>query len=126
MQHLSKTVSQWGKQQVSNLQQLEKDAGVFCGWNGCQWMPLLLSVQAQKLCSSTRDFFFLSKLIAVVIKMITGKRQLLILRGVCLSLRDSGRSSSVDSRGTLSLIRDICVRYFVTFILSAGEKNREI
>lgn len=51
-------------------------------------------VQAQKIIS------VFSRLIPVVIKMIIGKRQVLVLWGLCLSLRSSGRSAVVDSRGT--------------------------
>jgi len=50
------------KQEVLKLQQLERDAGAFCGWVGCQWLVLLLSVQVQTLCLSTRGFFFSFKI----------------------------------------------------------------
>lgn len=69
---------------------------------------------------------FLLKLIPVVIKMSTGKRQLLVLRGMCLLLRDRARSSSADSRGTLSLVRHIWVSMKMTAYLSVEEKNREV
>lgn len=58
--------------------------------------------------------------------MVVGKRQLFVLRGVCLSLRDSGGWAAADSRGIFSLIRDTYISMKVTEYLSSGEKNRGI
>lgn len=67
-------------------------------------------------------FVFLSKWISVIIKMNIGKRQLLVLRGMCLSLRDSGRLATADAGGSATLIRDICVSVKMTEYLSVEEK----